>query len=95
MYQAIKTRFAYFIEDILQLELSKGRALDIFGTKISCHFYTLCPLYRFHLLLCKLFLDVFVVAEIYLGADNQTGHSWAVVVDLREPLLTNILERSR
>lgn len=34
-----------------------------------------------------------VASQIDLGSNNETGHAWAVMVDLREPLLLDVFER--
>jgi len=50
---------------------------------------------RLHLLLGQLIKDLRVIPEVDLGADNQAGHTRAVVADLWEPLLPHVLKGSR
>ena len=87
---------SYLIEHILQLELRKSRALDVLhSAKVLGHTLAIFFPHRLHLLLAKLLAHLGVVAQIGLGTDNETGHAGAVVVDLREPLFSDVLETCR
>ena len=86
----------YLVENVLQLVLCQGAALHILdGAEFLCHPLAVLLPYRRHLLLGQLVAHARVVPQIYLGADYEAGHTGAVVVDLREPLLPYVLERGR
>lgn len=83
----------YLIEDILQLELSQGRALDVLDSaQVLRHPLAILFPHRLHLLLTKLLAHLRVVAQIGLSADDETRHAGAVVVDLGEPLFSHVLK---
>jgi hypothetical protein len=86
----------HLIEHILQLELRKSRALDILDSaKILGHALAIFFSYRLHFLLTKLLAHLRVVTQIGLGANNETRHARAVVVDLGEPFFPDVLETGR
>ena len=85
---------AYLIENILQLVLRQGTALDVLdSTQLLSHALAILFPHGGHLLLGKLLPDAAVVPQIDLGADNEAGNAGAVVVNLGEPLLANVFER--
>lgn len=84
----------YLIENILELVLCQGRALDVLnGAKLSCHPLSVFPLDRRHPLFRQLVLDSIVFSQIDLCTNNQAWHARAVVVNFREPLLAYVFER--
>ena len=86
---------AYLIEDILELVLRQRRALDVFDCpELLGHPLAVLLANRLHLLLGQLFPHTRVIAQIRLCADDQARHARAVVVDLREPFLAHVFERS-
>ena len=94
----------YLVKDVLESLLGQGRALDVLdSTELSGHSLTVLSLNWLHLLFTKLAENgvLLVVAlllrwaQIELGTDNQARDARAVVVDFREPLFANVLERSR
>jgi hypothetical protein len=94
----------YLVKDVLESLLGQGRALDVLdSTELSGHSFTVLSLNGLHLLLTELAEDrvLLVVAlllrwaQIELGTDNQARDTGAVVVDLGEPLLADVLEGSR
>ena len=87
-------RMTYLIKDILQLVLRQSAALDILDRpELLGHALAVLLSYWLHLLFCQLFPHLWVVAQVHLGADNEAGDAGAVVVDLRKPLLADVLER--
>ena len=84
---------SYLVEHILQLELRKSRALDVLDSaEVLGHALAILFPHRLHFLLAKLLAHLWVVTQICLGADDETRHTGAVVVDLGEPLLPDVLE---
>jgi len=82
------------VEHVFQALLRQRRALYILdGTELSCETFACLVPDRALLLLRELFDNSMVVAQIHLGADNETRDTGAVVVDLREPLLLDIFVR--
>lgn len=87
---------SYLVKHILQLELRECRALHVLDSaKVLGHALAVFFPHRLHLLLAKLLTDLRVVAQIGLGANNETRHARAVVVDLGEPLFPHVLETCR
>lgn len=87
---------AYLVKDILQLVLRQSRALHIFNcTKLLGHPVTVLLANGLHLLASELLPNTGVVAQIGLGADNEAGHTGAVVVYLGEPLFPYVFEGGR
>lgn len=93
----------YLVKDVLESLLGQGRALDVLdSTELSGHSLTIFSLDGLHLLLTELAENgvLLVVAlllrwaQIELGTDNQARDARAVVVDLGEPLLADVLEGS-
>ena len=83
----------YLIKHVLQLELRKSRALHILDSaKVLGHTLAIFFPHRLHLLLAKLLAHLRVVTQVGLGTDNKTRHTRAVVMDLREPLFSDVLE---
>ena len=83
----------YLVKDIFQLVLCQGRALDIFhGAQLLRHPIAIFLPNRLHLLFGKLLSHDRVIPQICLRANNQAGHTGAVMVHLREPLLPNVFE---
>lgn len=84
---------AYLVEHILQFELRESRTLHVLdGAKVLGHALAILFPHRLHFLLAKLLAHLWVVTQICLGADDETRHTGAVVVDLGEPLLPDVLE---
>ena len=83
----------YLIKDILQLVLSQGGTFDVFNSaEFLGHPVTVFLADGCHLLAGELFSDPRVIAQIGLCADNQAGHTRAVVVHLGEPLLPDVFK---
>jgi hypothetical protein len=84
---------SYLVKHILELVLRQGTALDVFDSaELLGHALAVLPPHGSHLLLSKLLPDAVIVPQIDLGADNEAGDTGAVVVDLGEPLLADVLE---
>jgi hypothetical protein len=83
----------YLIKHVLQLVLRQCAALHILdssqllGHPLSVLFSNWC-----HLLLHKLLPDTLIISQIGLRADNQAWDAWAVVMNFREPLLSDVFE---
>lgn len=87
---------SYLIKHILQLVLRQRRAFHVFdGTQLLRHPITILLANRLHLLLGQFLADNWVITQIGLGADNETWHTWAVVVDFWEPLFPDVLKGGR
>jgi hypothetical protein len=87
---------AYLIKHVLQLELRKSRALHVLDSaKVLGHTLAIFFPHRLHLLLAKLLAHLRVVAQICLSANNEARHARAVVVDLGEPLFSDVLKTGR
>lgn len=86
----------HLIKDILQLVLCQRTALHVsHRSQLLGHLLAVLLPDRAHLLLAQLLPHAGVVPQIGLGADDQARHARAVVVDLREPLLTDVLKGGR
>lgn len=84
------------IKHIFKSFLGEGGTLDIFdGTKFSCEPLTLLAGDRPLLLSLELFHYGGIVSQIYLRSYDEAGHTWAVMVHLREPLFLHVFERGR
>ena len=87
---------SYLVEHILQLELRKSRALHVLDSaKVLGHTLAIFFPHRLHLLLAKLLAHLRVVAQICLSANNEARNARAVMVDLGEPLFSDVLETGR
>ena len=95
MFQSSPAERAYLIEDVLQVPLRQSAAFDVLDSSKQ-----LRPLPALG------FLDdspirvvlhslpvVRVLAQIHLSADEEAGNTWAVMADLREPLVPDVVER--
>ena len=83
----------YLIKDILELVLRQRRTLHVLdSTQLLSHTLAVLLTDWAHLLLRKLLAHAWVIAQIGLGTNDQARNTWAVVVDLREPLLAHVLE---
>ena len=84
------------VKDVLEALLRQGRALDVLdGAELTREPLARVVLDGPLLLPGELLADGGVLSQVDLGADNQAGHARAVVVDLGEPLLLDVLERCR
>lgn len=93
MPHGISAGLPYLIKHILELELRQSTALDILDSaELLGHPLAVLPSHGGHLLLGQLLSDAGVVSQIDLGADDEAGDAGAVVVDLGEPLLADVLE---
>lgn len=87
------SRIAHLIEDVLELVLRERGALDVLdSSQLSCHLLTILSPNRGHLLLAKLLSNAVVIPKIGLGSNDEAGDAGAVVVNFREPLLTDVLK---
>ena len=86
--------YAHLIEHILQLVLGQRRAFNIFdSTEVLGHPFAVLLPYGRHPLLGELLFDRRVLSKIDLGPNNQAGNAGTVVVDLWEPLLSDVFKR--
>lgn len=84
----------YLIKDILELILCQRRTLNILdSTKLLRHAFTVLLTDRAHLLLRQLLAHAWIIAQIGLSTNNQARNTWAVMVNLWEPLLADVFER--
>jgi hypothetical protein len=84
------------VKDVLEALLRQGRALDVLdGAELTREPLARVVLDGPLLLPGELLADGGVLSQVDLGADNQAGHARAVVVDLGEPFLLDVLERCR
>jgi hypothetical protein len=84
------------VKDVLEALLRQSRALDVLdGAELTREPLARVMLDGPLLLPGELLADGGVLSQVDLGADNQAGHARAVVVDLGEPLLLDVLERCR
>lgn len=84
---------SYLIEDVLESCLCERGALNVFDSaELLGHALAILLLYNLHPLPFKLLHDVLIGTQIDLSAHDQAGDAGAMVVDLREPLLANVLE---
>ena len=87
---------SYLVKNVLELVLCQSTALDILdSTEFLGHALSVLPAHRRHLLLGEFVADAGVVPQVNLGAHNEARDTRAVVVDLGEPLLANVLEGRR
>jgi hypothetical protein len=76
--------------------LRQGAALDVLdGSKLLCHALAVLARDRSHTLFCKLLTNGNVVPKINLCADDKTGNSGAVMVDLGKPFLAHVFKGGR
>jgi len=88
------TGLSYLIKDVLQLVLCQSGTLDIFhSTKLLGHPVTILLTNGLHLLASKLLAHVRIVAQIGLGTNDEARDTGAVMVNFREPLFADVLER--
>lgn len=81
------------VEYVLQLVLSESATLYVLDrTEFLGHSFPIFLAHRLHLLLGKLLPNAGVISQICLGADDEAGYARAVVMNLGEPLLSNVLE---
>jgi hypothetical protein len=81
------------VENVLETLLSKGRTLDVLdGTEFSGELVALLSGHGSQLVSGKLVKNHPVTSQINLGTNNEARHAGAVVVDLREPLLLDVLK---
>ena len=86
----------HLVKDILELVLSKGGTFDVFDSaQLLGHAIAVLLSDGLHFLASQLLPHGGVIAQIGLGADDQAGNAWAVVVDFREPLFADVLKRGR
>ena len=86
----------HLIKHILQLVLRQSTALHVLdGAQLLCHPLTILSPNRAHLLLAQFFAHAWVVSQIGLRAHDQAGDAGAVVVNLGEPLLADVLKGGR
>lgn len=92
----MEKKYIYLIENILELVLGQGGALDVLdGTQLLGHTVPVLLANRLHLLTRQLFADTGVIAQIGLRTDDQARNTRAVVVDLGEPFLAHVFKRRR
>ena len=85
---------AYLIEDILQLVLRQRRAFHILDcSQVFRHTLSVLFAYWLHALFGQLLPYLRVIAKIGLRTHYEARYSWAMVMNLWEPLLSNVLER--
>lgn len=85
---------AYLVKHILELILSERRALDVLDSaQFACHSLAILLLDRCHSLLRELIFHRIVFSKIDLSTNDKAGNAWAVVMDLWEPFLADVLER--
>lgn len=76
-----------FVEHALEISLRQGRALEVLdGFDLFGDLDCLLILYGLHLALTQLFFDLWVVAQVELGADEDDGNAGCVVLYLGVPL---------
>ena len=76
------------VKHALQIPLRQGRALEVLdGLDVLGDPDRLLVLYGLHLALAQLLLDLGVVAEVELCADQDDGDAGRVVLDFGVPLL--------
>jgi hypothetical protein len=75
------------VEYALEISLRQGGALEVLdGLDLFGDLDCLLILYGLHLALAQLLLDLWVVAQVELGADEDDGDAGRVVLDLGVPL---------
>jgi hypothetical protein len=75
------------VEYALEIPLRQGGALEVLdGFDLFGDLHCLLILYGLHLALAQLLFDLWVVAQVELGADEDDGHAGRVVLYLRVPL---------
>lgn len=84
---------SYLIKYVLKLVLSQCRAFDVLDrTQLLCHAFTVFFPDRLHFLFRQLLPHAWVISQIGLGTDDEAGYARAVVVNLGEPLLSDVFE---
>lgn len=85
--------FAYLVENVFELVLRQGTALDVLNrAQVLRHPLTILLPYRLHLLLRQLLPYAGVIPQIDLCPDDEAGDAGAVVVHLGEPFLPDVLK---
>jgi hypothetical protein len=75
------------VEYALEIPLRQGGALEVLdGFDLFGDLHCLLILYGLHLALAQLLFDLWVVAQVELGADEDDGHAGRVVLYLGVPL---------
>ena len=75
------------VEYTLEIPLRQGRALEVLdGLDLLGDLHCLLILYGLHLALAQLLFDLWVVAQVELGADQDDGNAGCVVLYLGVPL---------
>ena len=83
----------HLIKNIFQLVLRQRRALDILDRpQLLGHPLPILSANRVHTLLQQLFLHLWIIAEIGLGADDEARYPRAMMVDFGEPFLADVLK---
>lgn len=84
---------AHLVKHVLQLVLRQRTALDVLDrSQVLGHPLAVLLCDGAHLLLGEFFPHAAVVSQIGLGAHDEAGDARAVVVNLGEPLLADVLE---
>lgn len=90
----IHVHIPYLIKDVLEPGLGKGRTLNVFDSaELLGHALAVLLLYNLHPLPLEFLDNILIGTQIDLSANNQAGDAGAVVVDLGEPLLADVLKR--
>ena len=75
------------VEYALEIPLRQGGALEVLdGLDLLGDLHCLLILYGLHLALAQLLFDLWVVAQVELGADQDDGNAGCVVLYLGVPL---------
>lgn len=86
-------RSSYLVKHVLEFELRQSTALDVLhSAKVLCHALTILLPHRLHLLLGQFLPYTGIISQIDLCSDNEAGNARAVVVDLGEPFLADVLK---
>lgn len=89
-------RHSYLVKHVLEFVLRQSTALDVLHrAQILCHALAILLPHRLHLLLGQFLPHARVIPQIDLCSDNEAGDARAVVVDLGEPFLADVLEGCR
>lgn len=95
-FPRFRLEMAYLVKYILQLVLRQGTTLDVLDrTQLLGHSLAVLFPHGLHLLLRQLVFDTGIISQIDLCANDEAGDTGAVMVDLGEPFLANVLEGCR
>ena len=84
---------SYLIENILQLVLRQRRALHVLDcSQIFGHALSVLFAYWLHPLFGQFFPYLWVLTQIGLRTNNEARYSRAMMMDFREPFLSNVLK---